>query len=118
LSKLRWNAFAMIHQLDPPTFFVTFTGVESKWTTLVSTLHTLNKNHMEIPKKNNELESKHFANLIKFDLVTCTHYYKHWMVTFCNLLKKDSSIFGKVDDFNFVLEFQIEKVNMIMVCCG
>ncbi len=67
----------MIHQLGPPTFFVTFISAKSKWTTLMSTLHTLNNNHMEIPKKFNELEYKHFANLIKYDPITYTHYYKH-----------------------------------------
>jgi len=50
LSKLRRDAFAMIHQLGPPTFSMTFTGAKSKWTTLMFALHTLNKNHMEIPK--------------------------------------------------------------------
>jgi len=63
LSKLWWDSFAMICQLGPPTFFVTFISVESKWTTLMSTLHMLNKNLMEILKKFNELESKHFIDL-------------------------------------------------------
>jgi hypothetical protein len=30
LSRLRKDVFAMIRQLGPPTFFVTFTSVESK----------------------------------------------------------------------------------------
>lgn len=33
----------MLRQLSPPTFFVTFTSVESKWNTLMSTLYTFNK---------------------------------------------------------------------------
>jgi hypothetical protein len=74
VSKLWWDAFAIIHQLGPPTFFVTFINVQSKWTTLMSTLHTLNKNHMEISKKIDEFEFKHFANLVKSDPITCTHY--------------------------------------------
>jgi len=105
LSKLRQDEFAMIRQLGPPTFFVAFTNAKSKWTTLMSTLHTLNKNHMEILKLFDELESKHFTNLVIFDPVTCTHYYNHQMVAFHNLLKKDSSIFGKVDDFYFITKF-------------
>jgi len=52
-----------------------------------------------------ELECEHFIDLVKSDPVTCTHYYDHQMATFCNLLKKDSSIFGKVDDFFFVTKF-------------
>jgi hypothetical protein len=61
---------------------------------------------MEIPKKIDELESKHFAYLVKSDPITCARYYDHQMVAFRNLLKKDSSIFGKVDDFHFITKFQ------------
>ncbi len=68
----------------------------------MSTLYTLNNNHMEILKNFDEFESKIFVNLVKSDPVTCAHYYDHQMVAFCNLLKKNSSIFGKVDDFYFV----------------
>ena len=35
LSQLRKNIFAMIRQLGPPTFFVTFTSAESKWPPLL-----------------------------------------------------------------------------------
>ncbi len=61
---------------------MTFISAESKWTTLMSTLHTLNKNHVEIPKKINEFEFKFFVDLIKFDPITCAHYYNHQMPAF------------------------------------
>ncbi len=64
-------------------------------------LHMLNKNHMEILENFGELESKHFTDLVKSNLVTFTRYFNHQMATFHNLLKKDSSIYGKVDDFLF-----------------
>ncbi len=60
---------------------------------------------MGIPKKFGELEFKHFAYLVRSNPITSTHCFDHQMVTFCNLLKKDSSIFGKVDHFYFVIEF-------------
>ncbi len=106
LSKFGRNAFAMICQLGPPTFFVTFTSAKSKWNTLMLVLQTLNNNHMEILENFDELEFKHFADLVRSDPITCARYYDHQMVAFHNLLKKDSSIFGKVDDFYFVIEFQ------------
>ncbi len=40
----------MIHQLGPPTFFLTFISAESRWTALMSSLHMLNKKYMDIPK--------------------------------------------------------------------
>ncbi len=91
--------------IGPPTFFVTFISVESKWTTLMSTLHMLNKNLMKILKKINELESKHFIDLVNSNSITCAHYYNHQMVAFHNLLKKDLPIFGKVDDLYFITKF-------------
>ncbi len=65
----------------------------------------MNMNHTEILKNFNELESKHFTDLVKYDLVRCAHYYNHQMAAFHNLLKKDSSIFDKVDDFYFITKF-------------
>jgi hypothetical protein len=85
-----------VHQLS-----LTFINANIKWITLMPTLHMLNKNHMNILENFDELESKHFANLVKSNLVTCTRYYDHRMATFHILLKKDSSIYGKVDDFLF-----------------
>jgi hypothetical protein len=82
----------MIHQLGPPTFSMTFINVESKWTTLMSTLHMLNKNHMEISNFFYELESKNFTNIVRSNLVTCARYFDHQMAAFSNPLKKDSSI--------------------------
>jgi len=60
----------MIRELGPPTFFVTFISAKSKWITLMLALHMLNKNHMEILENFNELESKHFIDLVKSDLVS------------------------------------------------
>jgi hypothetical protein len=96
----------MIHQLGLPTFSMTFTGAKSKWTTLLFALHTLNKNHMEISNFFDELESKHFADPVRSNSVACACYYDHQMAAFTNLLKKDSSIFSKVDDFYFLTKFK------------
>jgi len=40
----------MICQLGAQTFFVTFINVETIWTALMSSLHMLNKKHIDIPK--------------------------------------------------------------------
>jgi hypothetical protein len=100
------DAFAMICQLGPPTFFVTYTNAKIRWIALMSSLRMLNKKYIDIPKNFDKLEFKHMGDLVQYDLVTCTHYYDHHMAIFRNLLKNDSSIFGKVNDFYFVIEFQ------------
>jgi hypothetical protein len=108
----------MICQLGPHTFFVTFINVEFIWIALMSSLHMLNKKYIDIPKNFDELEYKHMGDLVQFDLATCAHYYDHRMATFRNLFKNDSSIFGKINDFYFVIEFQNKGVNMIMAYYG
>jgi hypothetical protein len=97
---------SMVRQLGAPTFFVTFTNAESRRTALISSLHMLNKKYMDILENFDELEYKHMGDLVQSNLATCAHYYNHCMVAFCNLKIKNSSIFGKVNDFNFVIEFQ------------
>jgi hypothetical protein len=54
---------------------------------------------MDIPKNLNVLKSRHIANLGRYDLVMGACYYDHYMVAFCNLLKKTFFIFDKVYDF-------------------
>jgi hypothetical protein len=75
----------MVHQLGPPTFFVTFTNAESRRTALISSLYMLNKKYMDILGNFDELEYKHMGDLVQPNLATCAHYYNHCMVAFCNL---------------------------------
>jgi hypothetical protein len=46
LSWLKKDVFAMIRQLDPPTFLVTFISVESKWFFLLECLYDLNSKNL------------------------------------------------------------------------
>jgi len=76
---------SMIHQLGPPTFFITFTNAENKWTTVMSSLHMLNKKYMDILENFDELEYKYMGDLVQYNPITCACYYNHYMVEFCNL---------------------------------
>ncbi len=82
LSQLRKNVFAMIRQLGPPTFFVTFTSAESKWPPLLKCLYDLNYKKLALNVSFDKLESKHIVDLIRCDLVTCACYYHHRMNSF------------------------------------
>ena len=53
-----------------------------------------------------KLESKHIADLICCDPVTCARYYHHRMNSFRKLCSKDKSIFGHIVDYFFITEFQ------------
>ena len=48
LQQIKKNTFAMIRQLGPPTFFVTFTSAEHRWTPLVNALSELQRKRRKI----------------------------------------------------------------------
>jgi hypothetical protein len=54
----------MIQQLGPPTFFVTFTSVESKWLPLLKCLNDLNSKKLRLNIPFVKLEFKHVVDLI------------------------------------------------------
>ncbi len=114
LSWLRKNVFAMIWQLGPLTFFVTFTNVESKWVLLIKWSYDLNskKNKINIPF--DKLEPKHVTNLIQCDSITCARYYDHCMRSFCTLCMKDNFILGHLLNFSLLLNFKVMEINMNM----
>jgi len=65
------NVFAIIHQLGPLTFFVTFTCAKSKWINLIETLiHELKYSH-HISRPNIQHEDKDIFELIRGDPMTC-----------------------------------------------
>jgi hypothetical protein len=76
LDRLHKNVFAMIRQLGPPTFFVTFTTGVNNWPELVQTLEDLcvchNHNDVKISK---DVERPKISELVRMDPVTCTRYY-------------------------------------------
>jgi hypothetical protein len=50
-ERLQKNLFAMIQQLGPPTFFVTFTFTKRLWDPLIKALHTLHASRLNFPNK-------------------------------------------------------------------
>ncbi len=94
LSWLRKDVFAMIWQLGPPTFFVTFTNAESKWLPLLKCLYDLNSKKLGLNIPFDKLEPKHVANLIQCDPITCAWYYDHCMKSFHTLWMKGIPFLG------------------------
>jgi hypothetical protein len=71
LSRLRKNVFAMIRQLGPPTFFVTFTNVESTCLPLLKCLYDLNNKKIGLNIPFDKLEPKHVVDFIQCHPITC-----------------------------------------------
>ncbi len=80
-------------QLDPSTFFVTFTSIERLWDPFIKTLQTLHASKLNIPNKIEDLQFVHIVKLVRIDLVTCAKYYDHKTSCFCKLITKDHYLF-------------------------
>ena len=107
-QQLKKNVFAMIRQLGPPTFFITFTSAEQNWDPLIQTLQELHNLHQ---LAQNRQESNHPTHIDKFELIkkdpiTCARYYKHRINAIKKLILTDDSFFGNVIDYFSVIEFQ------------
>jgi len=90
----------MIWKLSPPTFFVTFTSVQSTWFPLLKCLYDLNNKKLKFNIPFDKLKPKHVVDLIQCDLITFAQYYDHRMKSFRTLCMKDNSIFGHLLDFS------------------
>ena len=107
VHQLKKNVLAMIRQLGPPTFFVTFTSAEQNWDPLLSALEQLDNAHRSKIEHQQVYESKGDKfNLIKKDPVTCARYYRHRIDAMKKLILTDESFFGNVVDYFLVTKFK------------
>jgi len=105
LQQMQKHIFAMIQQLGPPTFFVTFTSAEHRWTPLVETLTELHSNRNK--KKHIETIKEYSIDyLVRKDPVTCTRCYRHKTDAMKQLICQDNTFFGQILYYYFVTQFQ------------
>ncbi len=71
LDRLHKDVFAMIRQLGPPTFFVTFTIGVNNWSIFIKTLKDLYDQYIGENLKIKKDNSLSIKELIKNDLVSC-----------------------------------------------
>jgi hypothetical protein len=71
LQQNKKNIFAMIRQLGPPPFFITFTSAKHHLGLLVTTVFALYRNGKR-KKQTDTLENDDIDYLIRKDPVTCT----------------------------------------------
>lgn len=105
LHQIKKNIFAVICQLEPPTFFVTFTSPKHHQNPLETNLTELYRN-MKKRKHIETIEKYDIDYLVRKDLVTCAHYYRHRIHALKQLLCHDEIFFGKISKLYFVTEFQ------------
>ena len=97
LQQKKKTIFAMIRQLGPPKFFITFTSAEHCWDPLVASVSNLHRNR-KCKKETDTLENNDIDYLIRKDPVTCTRYYRHRINALRQLICHDETFFRKISD--------------------
>ena len=103
-ENMKKDLFAMIRQLGPPTFFVTFTSAEHLWVPLCNALYQIENKNLKEPLDSSKEDT--IDSLIRRHPVICSRYYRHKITSLKSLILKNDNLFGKVEDFFFTTEFQ------------
>ena len=101
-EKTTKDLFAMLRQLGIPTFFLTLSAADRKWTEFIEAICIQNKR--DIP---HELDYQSFYQLMNDNIVTATRMFDKRLRDFLNIIVKGpSQPLGKVIDYFGRIEFQ------------
>ena len=101
------DIFAMIRQLSLPTWFMSLSAADTRWTELLRMLAKLNDGIEYSEKEVNDLTWQEKTKLVQKDPVTCSRYFDYRVQEFLNtVLKSACDPIGKVKDFFYRVEFQ------------
>ena len=107
LETRKKDVFAMIRQLGLPTWFMSLSSADTRWSDLLNMLSALNCG-FELPEE--EISSMTWEQKIKLiqkDPVTCSRYFDHRVQQFIKVVLKSSHGFlGKITDYFYRVEFQ------------
>ena len=107
LEARKKDIFAMIRQLSLPTWFISLSAADTRWTDLLKMLTKLN-NDAELT--NTDIENMTWqekTKLVQKDPVTCSRYFDHRVNEFLStVLKSNCEPIGKVKDYFYRVEFQ------------
>ena len=99
--------FAMIRQLSLPTWFMSLSAADTRWTDLLKMLAKLNDGIEYSEKELEHLTWQEKTKLVQKDPVTCSRYFDHRVQEFLNtVLKSSCEPIGKLLDFFYRVEFQ------------
>ena len=107
LQSRKKDIFAMIRQLSLPTWFMSLSAADTRWTDLLKMLAKLNNGISYTDKDIEELTWQEKTKLVQKDPVTCSRYFDHRVQEFLNIiLKSNCEPIGKLRDFFYRVEFQ------------
>ena len=97
----------MIRQLSLPTWFMSLSAADTRWTDLLRMLAKLNDGNEYSEKELEDLTWQEKTKLVQKDPVTCSRYFDHRVQEFINtVLKISCEPIGKVLDYFYRVEFQ------------
>ena len=107
LETRKKDIFAMIRQLSLPTWFMSLSAADTRWTDLLKMLAKLNDGIDYSEKELENLSWQEKTKLVQKDPVTCTRYFDHRVQEFLNtVLKSSCEPIGKLLDYFYRVEFQ------------
>ena len=107
LQSRKKDIFAMIRQLSLPTWFMSLSAADTRWTDLLKMLAKLNNGISYTDKDIEGLTWQEKTKLVQRDPVTCSRYFDHRVQEFLNaILKSNCEPIGKLRDFFYRVEFQ------------
>ena len=107
LQSRKKDIFAMIRQLSLPTWFMSLSAADTRWTDLLKMLAKLNNGVSYTDKDIEGLTWQEKTKLVQKDPVTCSRYFDHRVQEFLNIiLKSNCEPIGKLRDFFYRVEFQ------------
>ena len=97
----------MIRQLSLPTWFISLSAADTRWTDLLKMLAKLNDDADLTDTDIEKLTWQEKTKLVQKDPVTCSRYFDHRVHEFLNtVLKSNCEPVGKVKDYFYRVEFQ------------
>ena len=97
----------MIRQLSLPTWFMSLSAADTRWTDLLKMLAKLNDGIDYSEKELENLSWQEKTQLVQKDPVTCSRYFDHRVQEFLNtVLKSSCEPIGKLLDYFYRVEFQ------------
>ena len=107
LEARKKDIFAMIRQLSLPTWFISLSAADTRWTDLLKMLAKLNDDADLTDTDIEKLTWQEKTKLVQKDPVTCSRYFDHRVHEFLNtVLKGNCEPVGKVKDYFYRVEFQ------------
>ena len=90
LQSRKKDIFAMIRQLSLPTWFMSLSAADTRWTDLLKMLAKLNNGVSYTDKDIEELTWQEKTKLVQKDPVTCSRYFDHRVQEFLNIILKSN----------------------------